>query len=50
MILSGVGLVAKLKAEKSKKLKDGGKKTKGTEIIFEEIDFCEECQIEVSSR
>ena len=48
MILSGVGLVAKIKAEKSKKQKDGEKKIKGTEIKREETDFCEQCQIEVS--
>lgn len=46
MILSGVGLVAKIRAEKSKKQKDGEKKDKGTDFHIEETDFCEQCQIE----
>lgn len=46
MILSGVGLVAKFKAEKSRKQKDEGKRKKKAEIKREETDVCEQCQIE----
>lgn len=45
MMLSGVGLVAKFKAEKSRKQKEEGKKRK--KEILKEIseDVCEQCQI-----
>lgn len=47
MILSGVGLVAKFKAEKSKKQKDEGKRKKKTGIKHEDTEtVCEQCQIE----
>ena len=51
MIVSGVGLVAKLKSEKARKTKDEGRSKKKQRDKTAKVDggVCEQCQIAVST-